>query len=105
MKKIALLFVAAMLVLGSMTTTKASSWMSTGQRYYFDYISTAYYGFIWDYGYGVQESNTGGFISYDAYLTYYAQNPGYGYVTHVAYIYDTGTGRYVEDMATLDHLM
>lgn len=105
MKKIAVLFAAAMIVLGSMTTAKASSYMSLNQRFYFDYISSSYYGLIYDYSAGLTESTTGGFISYDTYLTYYAQGPGSGITTHVAYCYDSYYGRYVEAMACLDRML
>ncbi len=104
MKKGAILLVAVMMILGALGTAKAS-YMALSQRYYFDYTGSSYYGFIYDYSIGYQESNTGGFISYDAYLLYTAQGPGSGYTTHVAYIYDSGLGRYVEAMATLDHMM
>ncbi len=105
MKKSAILLVVVMMILGALATAKAS-WMDVNQRYYFAYANgSAYYGFIYDYSLGYQESNTGGFISYSAYLTYVAQGPGSGYTTHVAYVYDSVSGRYVEAMATLDHML
>jgi len=100
MKKIAVILATAMIVLGTITAAKAS-FMSASQRFYFQYYTYAYYGFIHDYATGLQESNTGGLISYNTSLSYSAQYP-VSITTHVAYIYDSGAMRYVEAMACLD---
>ncbi len=103
MKKSAVLFVAAMILLASLATAKASNaYVSYAQRCYFTYYTGCpYYGFIYDYSAGVQESVTPGIISYDTYLSFNAQAPG-SMTTHVAYVYNSSLGRYTEAMAFLE---
>jgi len=103
MKKSAVIFVAAMIILGSMATAKAANaYVSYAQRCYFTYYTGCpYYGFIYDYSQGLQESVTPGMISYDTYLTFTAQTP-VAMTTHVAYIYNSSLGQYTEAMAFLE---
>jgi hypothetical protein len=100
MKKSAVLLVAAMVIFGSFQMANAS-YMSVNQRIYFTVYAYAYYAFIYDYTSPHQESVTPGFIGYDSYLTFIAQNP-VPQTTHVAYLYDSGLGRYYEAMAVID---
>ena len=102
MKKSAVLFVAAMILLASLATAKASNaYVSYAQRCYFTYYTGCpYYGFIYDYSAGVQESVTPGMIGYDTFLSFNAQTP-VAMTTHVAYIYNSSLGRYTEAMAFL----
>ena len=103
MNKSAAILVAALIVLGSMAAAQASNaYVSYGQRCYFTYYTGCpYYGFIYDYSAGVQESVTPGMISYDTYLTFNAQNP-VAMTTHVAYVYNASLARYTEAMAFLE---
>lgn len=103
MKKIAVMGVAIMILLGTLAAAHAS-YLSYNQRYYFTYSVNSYYAFVYDYSQHVQESATPGFISYDTYLTFYAQYPTL-MTTHVAYFYDSSAGRYTEAMATLDQML
>ncbi len=77
------------------------SHLNYGQRCYFTYSGNSYYAFIHDYSAGLQESATPGFIGYNTYLTFNAQNPGPGTTIHVAYIYNTNVGRYTQALAVL----
>lgn len=58
-----------------------------------DYL---YWAMIYDYTSGLRESDTGGFIDLDHTLTY--ELVTYGEV-HVAYLYDSDFGRYIEAQA------
>lgn len=103
MKKSAVLLVAAMILLGSITTAKAANaYVSYSQRCYFTYYTgCSYFAFIYDYSQSLQESVTPGMISYDTYLSFTAQAPT-AMTTHVAYIYNSSLGRYTEAMAFLE---
>ncbi len=99
MRRSTVIGIMAALLLSVAATSSRGSFISSGQRVNFTYSSGgSYWAMIYDYTNGYMESNTGGFINYSTYLTYYL---GYWDV-QVAYIYDAYYGRYVEALALRD---
>ncbi len=96
--------------LGSPATTTViiydndSSHISFSQEVYFTYSGSAYWAMIRDYTHGVTESSTaayGGFVSFDCILDYYCDK----WDVQVAYLYDSGLGRYTEAIALRNYLL
>lgn len=88
----------AALLLSVAATSSRGSYISSGQRVYFQYSSSSYYAMIYDYTDGYMENSTGDFVNYSTYLTY---SLGWRDV-QVAYIYNLASGRYVEALALRD---
>jgi len=100
MKKIWIVLLSALILLGSISITSAAVYIDTFQRVYFNSTDSRsyYWAMIWDYTSSSLESSTSGFSNVDGYLSYICS---FGNV-QVAYIYSVATDRYEEALALRD---
>lgn len=99
MKKMLIVLIPALILLGAISMASAGVFIAAAQRVYFDSTNSSFYwAFIWDYTDGYRESAVLGYIDYDTDLAYNNQIDG----VQVAYIYSVVNGRYEEALALRD---